>query len=115
VNGGRQSRPPLLLVACPMNRRFALVTAVVLSLGAPSCARWHGRSEIRRDAAIRIARGQASFSPTKIEAKKATSNGRPVWRVTIRGRLPGQPAGLFEMRIVDVDRHTGAILSVARS
>jgi hypothetical protein len=98
-----------------MGRRAAVVSLVILTIASLSCARRHARSEIGREHAIQIACGQFSFQPSSIEAVKATSNGRPVWRVTIRARLPGQPPGLFETRIVDVDRQTAAILSIAQS
>ena len=41
--------------------------------------------------------------------------GRPLWRVTFRGRLPGQPPDLFETVVVEVDRRTATVVSVARS
>jgi hypothetical protein len=71
--------------------------------------------EIGRDRAIAIARAQISFQPSSIDAVKASAAGRPIWRVTIRGRLPGQPPELFETRIVEIDRVSGVIVSVARS
>ena len=89
----------------------SLVIAVVLTDG---CAR-SGVAEITRDRAVEIARSQVMFAPSSVEVIKASAAGHRVWRVTIRGRLPGQPAELFETRIFEIDRATGAIVSVARS
>ena len=72
-------------------------------------------SEISREQAIQIAQPQVSFEPESIDDERVTSAGRAVWRVTFRGRLPGQPPMLFETRIVEVDRRSGEIVSVARS
>lgn len=98
-----------------MRRRDALLSLALLPCVTLSCARQRPRDEIGLDRAIEIARGQISFQPSSIDAVKAISNGRAVWRVTIRGRLPGQPPGLFETRIVEIDRKSGEIVSIARS
>ena len=73
------------------------------------------RAEIPRDRAVAIARKEITFEPTSTSARKETSGGRQVWRVEFRGRLPGQPPMLFEVRIVEIDRVTGEIISVSRS
>ena len=88
-----------------------LVITAVLSSG---CSR-SGVTEISSDRAVDIARAQVTFAPLSVEAIKASASGHRVWRVTIRGRLPGQPPELFETRIFEIDRVTGAIVSVARS
>jgi hypothetical protein len=49
-----------------------------------------GRSVPRASRAIEIARQHVSFQPDSIVAERAVSDGRPVWRVALRGRLPGQ-------------------------
>jgi len=95
-------------------QRAALVfVAAALALGA-TCG---GRSsqEISRERAIEIARQHVSFDPESIEAERAISSARPIWRVTLRGRLPGQPPGLFETAIIEIDSHTGEVLSIART
>ncbi|MGH9257326.1 MAG: hypothetical protein ACRD3C_22430, partial [Vicinamibacterales bacterium] len=56
-----------------------------------------------------------SFTPDTIEAVQATSGTRAIWRVTFRGRLPGQPPGLFETAIVEIDRLTGGVVSLSRT
>jgi hypothetical protein len=72
-------------------------------------------TEISSDRAIEIARPLVSFTPDTIDAVRATVAGLPVWRVTFKGRLPGQPPGLFETAIVEVDRVNGEVVSVART
>jgi Peptidase propeptide and YPEB domain len=95
-----------------VSRAARLVIAAVLSLGF-GCVN-PSETEITKDRAIEIAREQVRFQADTVEAARTTSNNRPVWRVTLRGRLPGQPPGLFESAIVDVDRRNGEIVSIAR-
>ena len=90
-----------------------LCLAAVFSLAA-TCA-GPSQTEISRERAIEIARPHVSFQPDSVEAERATSAGRAVWRVTFRGRLPGQPPLLFETMIVEVDRYSGEVVSIARS
>jgi hypothetical protein len=99
------------MTGVPLSLRVFVATVLALAF---SCAK-PSEIEISRDRAIEIARQQISFQPDNTEAVRATSNGRPVWRVTFRGRLPGQPPGLFETAIVDVDRTNGQIVSIART
>jgi hypothetical protein len=70
---------------------------------------------ITRDRAVEIARSQVTFAVSSVDAAAVSVRGRPVWRVTLRGRLPGQPPELFETRIVEIDRYSGAVISVART
>jgi hypothetical protein len=94
---------------------FRAVACVALSaLLAIACARSVAH-EISRERAIEIARSQITFQASTVEAVKASVARRPIWRVTIRGRLPGQPPELFEIRRVEIDRVSGAVVSVARS
>ena len=90
-----------------------LYLAAVISLAA-TCA-GPSQAEISREHAIEIARPHVSFQPDSIDAERGTSARRPVWRVTFRGRLPGQPPGLFETIIIEVDRQSGEIVSIART
>jgi hypothetical protein len=87
----------------------AIVFALAVACAGPS------DTEISRDRAIEIARQQITFQPDTTDVTRTTSNGKPVWRVTFRGTRPGQPPGLFETAIVDVDRSTGDIVSIART
>ncbi len=95
-----------------MPRRCA---AVVLLLAAMGCASAAPRAGTTRERAIAIAQTQVKWTPFDVTAVQATSNGRPVWRVTLKGRLPGQPPLLFETAIVEVDVGTGAIVAVSKT
>ena len=93
-------------------RRFALlIVATVLSVAA-TCG--PPRTTISRERAITIARSQISFAPDTVDAQLSTTAAASVWRVTFRGRLPGQPPPLFETVIVEVDAQSGRIVSIAR-
>ena len=95
-------------------RRLAILClAAVLSV-AVTCVD-PSQTEISRERAIEIAQPYVTFQPDSVEAERATSAGRAVWRVTFRGRLPGQPPLLFETTIVEVDRQSGEVVSIARS
>lgn len=72
-------------------------------------------SQVTREQAIEIARQEVSFEPESTEAVLTTSDEREVWRVTFRGRLPGQPPGLFETMVVEVDANSGEVVSIART
>jgi uncharacterized membrane protein YkoI len=72
-------------------------------------------TDITRDRAIEIARPEINFTADSVEAVQATSEGRSVWRVTFKGRLPDQPPGLFETRIIEIDARSGKIISVSTS
>lgn len=98
-----------------MRRQSAILCVVVLTALAVACVRPSSATEISRDRAIEIARAHVSFSPDSIEAVKAASGGRAVWRVTFQGRLPGQPPPLFETVIVEIDRRSGEVVSIAKS
>lgn len=80
-----------------------------------ACARPQPVTEIPSQRAVDIARQHISFQPDDVSAARVMSGTRSVWRVTFRGRLQGQPPGLFETVIVEVDRASGEIVSVARS
>jgi len=94
--------------------RLVLVALAVLASLAPMCT-GPSRAEMTSDRAIEIARSHITFTPDSVEAVRATSASRPVWRVTFKGRLPGQPPGLFETAIVDVDRVSGEVVSIGRT
>jgi len=96
-----------------LGRRDWILATALLSLGV-ACAT-PSAFEISRERATEIARSQVSFQPDSIEAERSISSARPVWRITLRGRLPAQPPGLFETVIVEVDRQSGAIVSLART
>ena len=72
-------------------------------------------SQVTREQAIEIARQEVSFEPESTEAVLTTSDEREVWRVIFRGRLPGQPPGLFETMVVEVDANSGEVVSIVRT
>ena len=96
----------------PFHRRDAVFLAALSALGmtCPPSAQ-----EVSRDRAIEIARPHVSFQADGVEAEIASSSGRAVWRLTFRGRLPGQPPGLFETVIIEIDRRSGEIVGIGRS
>lgn len=72
-------------------------------------------TEISRERAIEIARQEVNLKADSVDAVRATSQGRAVWRVTFKGRLPDQPPGLFETHIIEIDVRTGKIVSASTS
>ena len=86
-----------------------------LALVAVTCPTGPVENPITREQAIEIARQEVSFEPESTEAVLTTSDEREVWRVTFMGRLPGQPPGLFETIIVEVDSSSGEIVSITRT
>jgi hypothetical protein len=108
----RASGPSVSTV--PSRARLGLVVLAAVASLAATCG---GRSDepISRERAISIARSQVTFEPDSVDAVRVTSAGVAVWRVTFRGRLPGQPPLLFETVIIEVDRRSGAVVSVART
>jgi hypothetical protein len=101
--------------------RFALVLSMAVTAMGARCATPPNdppakQTEISREHAIAIARKQVNFTPDSVDAVQGTSEGPghpAVWRVTFKGRLPGQPPGLFETRIIEIDVRTGAIVSAS--
>lgn len=90
-------------------------TAVVLLLASLACASAAPHAGIREERAIEIASTQVKWKPFDVVARRATTNGRQIWRVTLKGRLPGQPPLLFETSIVELDALTGEIVSVSKT
>ena len=82
---------------------------------AVACPAGPVESELTREQAVQIAQQEVSFQPESIEALLSESEERPVWRVTFRGRLPGQPPGLYETMIVEVDAYSGDVVSISRT
>lgn len=97
-----------------MIRHAILFVAAVLALGI-TCSGPSQGTEISRERAVDIARSQVSFQPDNIQADRTISGARAVWRVTLRGRLPGQPPGLFETAVIEIDRRTSEVVSIART
>jgi hypothetical protein len=90
--------------------RLVVVGGVVLTLGCASAPR---TTEVTRDRAVALARAQVAFEPFAIKARRTRTKGRAVWRVELKGRLPGQPPLLFETAFVEIDAVSGSVVSVA--
>ena len=89
-----------------------VVVGVLLTLG---CAHAPRTTEVTRDRAIALARTQVSFEPFEIKARRTRTDGRAVWLVELKGRLPVQPPLLFETAVVEIDAVSGGVVSVART
>ena len=103
-----------ILVETP-DRKVRLIAVLLAALFGIGMACPLRGEAISRDRAIEIARSHVPFQPDSVEAERAESSAGGVWRVTFRGRLPGQPPGLFETAIVEIDRSSGRIVSIGRS
>jgi hypothetical protein len=86
-----------------------------VALAAAACRASAPPGDISRERAIEIARPHASFSVTRVEAERTESAGYRVWRVTLQGEAPESQPLLRPTAIVEVDRTTGAVVSVAKS
>ena len=95
--------------------RYRHMCLAPMALLALACPAGPVESQVTREQAIEIARQEVSFQPDSVDAVLSTSEERPVWRVTFRGRLPGQPEGLFETIIVEVDASSGEVVSIGRT
>lgn len=93
-------------------RTGCLAIVALLTAGCASAAR---PAEVTRERAIEIARAQVRWTPFESAAAKARTSGRSVWRVTLKGRLPGQPPELFETAVVEVDAVSGAVVSLSKT
>jgi len=89
---------------------FLLVLAVPVACHPPNF-----RAEISRERAIEIARPHVSFPVKSVEAEKTVVHGRPVWRVTFGGEPVSRVHLMGEVVVVEVDRETGEIVSLAMS
>ena len=97
-----------------LGRVLLLPVIAFASLGA-LCDPPAKSSDITRERAIEIARQEVNIAAESVEAVQVASEGRMLWRVTIKGRLPDAPPGLFETRIVDIDVQSGKIVSLSTS
>lgn len=98
-------------------RAVALVSLLVLACSpagnGPEPA--PGDPEIGRDEAVELAREHVDFEVRSVDAERSTEQGRPVWRITFRGRPPGEGNAMGEVVIVVLDRRTGELVSLAQS
>jgi hypothetical protein len=72
-------------------------------------------TEITQARAIEIARAEIQLTTAAVEAVRATSQGRAIWRITFQHRQPDALPGLFDTHIVEVDARTGEIVGVFKS
>lgn len=86
---------------------------LLLALVALACASGAKDEEISRERAIELARQHLTFEAKSAEAEEATEQGRPVWRVTFRGREANPPDTIGEVLIVAIDRKTGELVTIA--
>jgi hypothetical protein len=95
--------------------RTTVTSSIVVLAAAAALACQSARSgeEISRQQAIEIASARVEFEPTRVEVERIIEEGRPVWRVTFHGQpmSPNRPIG--ELMIVNVDRHSGEVVSLA--
>ena len=85
---------------------------LLLALLALACASGAKDEEISREKAIEIARQHLTFEAKSVDAEQATEQGRPVWRVTFRGKEPNPPHTMGEFLTVTIDRKTGEMVTV---
>ena len=85
---------------------------LLLALLAFACASGAKDEEISREKAIEIARQHLTFEAKSVDAEQATEQGRPVWRVTFRGKEPNPPHTMGEFLTVTIDRKTGEMVTV---
>jgi hypothetical protein len=95
-----------------MKKTLVLLVLPLLTLAA--CASRTAGEEITRKRAIEIARQHLEFEARSTEAEKVTDAGRPVWRVTFKGRPP-EEGGVGEVLVVNIDRKTGEMVSIGMS
>lgn len=96
------------------NTATLLALALLALLSWASCSSLSTGEEISKERAIEIARQHLTFEAAKVEAVKTTDQGRPVWEVTFRGAEPSQ-VHMGEILIVNIDRKTGEMVSIAMS
>ena len=83
-----------------------------LALVALSCPPEVVEPQVDETQAIAIATRQVLFEPETVEAELDREVAPPLWRVTLRGRLPGQSVFAFEETQVEVDAVSGNVLRV---
>ena len=92
--------------------RLAYFCAAPLAIVALSCPAGVVDPQVDETQAVDIARRQVLFEPENVEAEISTDEQPPVWRVMLRGRLPGQSVFEFETATVRIDAVTGDVLGV---
>ncbi|MCE2543324.1 MAG: PepSY domain-containing protein [Acidobacteria bacterium] len=91
---------------------FARLCLTPLAIVALSCPGGVVEPQVSEQQAVDVARRQVLFEPEAVDAEMAADAQPPVWRVTLRGRLPGQSVFDFEEATVTVDAFTGDVIGV---
>ena len=91
--------------------RLCLLLPVLAALGCPGGV---PEPQVDEQQAVAVALRQVLFEAESIEAELAAEADPPVWRVTLRGRLPGQSVFEFEEATVTVDAVTGDVIGVGQ-
>ena len=94
---------------------FFLTLAIAIASMGALCEPQSTTKEITRERAIEIAQKEVQWKADTVNAERARSQGRDVWRVTFQRRLPDAPPGLFDTHIVEIDVRTGEIVTVSIS
>lgn len=93
----------------PVLARPWLLLLAIVSLGCPGAP---PEPQVGEEQAVAVAGRQVLFEPESVEAEMDTEADPPVWRVTLRGRLPGQSVFEFEEATVTVDAVSGDVVGV---
>lgn len=83
-----------------------------LALMALNCPSGVVEPQVTEEQAVDIAKRQVLFEPEAIDAEMSSDEAQPIWRVTMRGRLPGQSVFEFESATVVVDALSGDVLEI---
>lgn len=105
--------PPAALTLASVLLLLAAVLACAQADRGPEAA--DGSPELGRQEAVDRAREYVDFEVRSVDAEKSMDQGRPVWRITFRGRPPGEGNAMGEVVIVVLDRRTGELVSLAQS
>ena len=89
--------------------RLAVLPLALMLAGCPGAA---PQPQVDEEQAVAVARRQVLFEPEAVEAEMDADASPPVWRVTLRGRLPGASLFAFEEATVTVDAVTGDVIGV---
>lgn len=93
----------------PALARACLAPLALVALGCPAGV---VEPRISEEQAVDAARRQVLFDPEEIDAELAADAAAPVWRVTLRGRQPGQSVFDFAEATVTVDAVSGDVVRV---
>lgn len=84
----------------------------LLALLSTACPGSVAEPQISEQQAIDVARRQVLFEPEDVAAEMDAEADPPVWRVTLRGRLPGGSLFAFEEATVTVHAVSGDVTGI---